>query len=362
MTRPYRNAGTAASLAIVTLAIGAAMDASAMRFLAGPHPPGAMIPPDLFLPLHAFVRLLTVIFFIVWLDVLYRNVPSAGAATEHNPIWATIGPLLPPFCFFRPPQLVDEAWRGSTPEDQQESSYLLAYVWWLLLWIPPPLFVFAVVRNRILEPDAKTRLAKMMFTTNVLAAVAGIVVIWAVTQRQRVAAEAIRRAQKAAIAATAAAAARARAAARAAAAAPVATEPIAETATAVPRPKAARPPVPRPANFRVAPPPPTAQSEWERAIESVSSSVWVAVVTWSTFAAGIAMLINAAVLLATRSDQTARILASIYVLFAIVFVAAALLLRGHRAPRAERWRGLAAGAVVLAIINILSLTEIFPRW
>jgi hypothetical protein len=343
------------TLIIAILATGMLMDGMAYRHaVIDPM----SLPDQPFAMWHVIVRMLTIVFFITWLDRVYGNIPALGHATEHSRVWATIAPILPPFCFVRPPQLMDEAWRASTPVKERESGLWLGYLWWAVLWSAPVTFVVlmvqAVDRHRVPVENAR-----LLNGINIVAALFGMVVVYSLTSRQRTAADEMKRLR----AAEAVAEARARKAAMLAGAAQPATiaeviqsAPVAALASArplverraVPRPMPVAMPMPRVIHHRRQ----GAIGDFIALLDAISAPVWISLLTWSTFAAGAAMLLAGGSLF-TVADS--KFIATIYTAFGVAFVAGAFVLRRQRDHIPERWRVLAAAAALLAFFNLVAL-------
>src|SRR5438876_505906 len=121
----YRDPRPASLATIAVLGAGALADAFGLCYLAlSPADQGLPAP---FLMLHILVRLATVIVCLQWFDRIYGNLAELNRQPEHQRIWAVLGAIVPPFCFFRPAQIVDEVWRDCTPAGQEERG--LPLVW-----------------------------------------------------------------------------------------------------------------------------------------------------------------------------------------------------------------------------------------
>ena len=80
-------------------------------------------------------------FLIAWTNRAYRNLPALGANDlRFTPGWAVGGWFVPFLNFVRPKQIMNDIWRGSSPEDYAGDDWRGRSVtpllhWWWGLWI-----------------------------------------------------------------------------------------------------------------------------------------------------------------------------------------------------------------------------------
>ena len=80
-------------------------------------------------------------FLIAWTNRAYRNLPALGANDlRFTPGWAVGGWFVPFLNFVRPKQIMNDIWRGSSPEDYSGDDWRGRSVtpllhWWWGLWI-----------------------------------------------------------------------------------------------------------------------------------------------------------------------------------------------------------------------------------
>ena len=91
--------------------------------------------------LDAVVFLTAFGFLIAWTNRAYRNLPALGADDlRFTPGWAVGGWFVPFLNFVRPKQIMNDIWRGSSPEDYSGDDWHGRSVtpllhWWWGLWI-----------------------------------------------------------------------------------------------------------------------------------------------------------------------------------------------------------------------------------
>jgi hypothetical protein len=416
----YRDPRPASLATIAVLGAGALADAYGVCYLAlSPGPPALPAP---FPMLHILVRLATVIVCLHWFDRIYGNLPELNRQPEHQRIWAVLGAVVPPFCFFRPAQIVDEVWRDCRPAGEEEKGLPLIWIWWALLWLAPAIALLS--RGPAVTVATFTWHVKSAYVANLAAAIAGIIVVHLVGERQSDAASEYRR-MKAASAVAEARARRMELLATAAAMPPAQPRglpaspnvpPVPPRLPAVPFVEALSPlPVPEPDAdpdpfAPLAPIPlstePGAGGDWtvnrpSRApitigivrttpalrhvnmpqpqpaqrpqrttaedlgvlVSAISAPAWIAVLVWSTITAAFALLIAGLYLLIVPNG--APVAAFAFLALGTAVAMAALVVARQREPRdlaaLERWRGLAVPGVFIAILNILAVMGLLLR-
>ena len=146
--------------------------------------------------LQLLAYITTAVLFIRWFHRAYRNLETLGAPRRHGTGWAIGGWFVPILSLFRPKQIANDIWWGTTPasEDRNRSGLLL--VWWLG-------FILSTVVGQIafratLAGDAPEDIQSADYAyllSDSLDAVVGvlaILVVLRVTERMEAAAEARR--------------------------------------------------------------------------------------------------------------------------------------------------------------------------
>jgi hypothetical protein len=138
--------------------------------------------------LVAFV--LSVIAFLVWTYRAYRNVDALGGVRSMGPGWAVGAWFVPILNWFRPFQVVREAWAAPVGRDDPYSAVKAPYwlrLWWGL-WIANNLISNIVFRfdetNDIGELIGNTKWFIAADTLSLAAGAAAIVVVHRVTDLQ----------------------------------------------------------------------------------------------------------------------------------------------------------------------------------
>ena len=126
------------------------------------------------------------VIFIAWVRRLYRNLPVLGASQRFKPGWAVGAWFVPFLNLWRPKQIVDEIWRGSSPSRSDQVSPLLH--WWWGFWIAGAALGQIVFRARdVSSLESARNLALGVATSDVAELVTAGLAFWVVarvTQRQ----------------------------------------------------------------------------------------------------------------------------------------------------------------------------------
>jgi hypothetical protein len=105
----------------------------------------------------------------------------------------------------------------------------------------------------------------------------------------------------------------------------------------------------------------TTNDELAMIVGGVGAPIWVAVLTWSTFAGAMTLLAAGGYLLLAPSGA-APLAAYAFLGLGAVGVTAALVLRTQRdASAVARWRGLAIPGALIALLNILAVMGLLFR-
>src|SRR5688500_3929286 len=102
----------AARAAMGVLGVGVILDAHRFLFaLAFRESPELMtgLPNQ---SLHVLVRLATAVLFVMWIDRVWSNMIALGGRPEHSRIAVIYSFFVPPLCFFRPVQIVNDVWQA----------------------------------------------------------------------------------------------------------------------------------------------------------------------------------------------------------------------------------------------------------
>lgn len=134
--------------------------------------------------LHIVVRVATVVLFFAWFDRVWRN-SAALAQTPGQARSATLLALLvPPFCFFRPVQILHEVWIGARRPDGDGRWFpRLLLLWWIAFLVPPALLLTGISREGISPAERWLRLVAGE-SLNVLAGLLAVAVVYFVSARQ----------------------------------------------------------------------------------------------------------------------------------------------------------------------------------
>jgi hypothetical protein len=369
----YRSPATSGIAVSASLAAGILLDLWAALYALTHWTSGLILPFDAYGQLHVVVRLATLVLFLAWLERAYGNLRSFGHIPDYDGGLATLSIFIPPFCFYRPAQLVDEIWRASRPQGEEDRPGLLVYVWWVAFWIPPLVIGTSMLKGGV---SALTAVEKTMRATtngvfNCIAGFLGVLVVYAINERQAAKTDELRRLR----AAEAAALVRERKAALIKAAmtppSPV-PSPFSVESTEVPppvRPQTAVAPAPIPPQAPyVARPPvivpvpvvrrtvdvPIKSKTLDQPVEPNLSRGWMLVLIGTMYLSGICLIGVAA---ATGFDEAAprRIVAAACLVFGLLIIGSAKLVRYSPG---KLWSGAALASVVVAILNLLWLVKV----
>jgi Domain of unknown function (DUF4328) len=178
----YRDAFDYATIAMVALAAAALLNAGLFVWGAAHFENGNLpVTPKPLRDLQYLVRFITAAAFIAWLNRVYANVEALYGTTAFERWWAIGGFVVPPFLFFRPCELVAEAWRRSSKDDDPP---ILVYAWWTAYVIAPG---FSLAGRK-----------PMAQLLGIIASALAMMVVLRVTQRQRTARNTIAAATRAA--------------------------------------------------------------------------------------------------------------------------------------------------------------------
>lgn len=145
------------------------------------------------IPIYIF----TIVFFLIWLNRVYKNLaPLRAQNTEFSSGWA-VGWWFVPFAnLIKPFQVMQEVWRESDPDFDANSGFLSSSIgtaprymgiWWAF-WIISN--IFSNITGRVFDPeDMNTvEISGYLFVitgiVSIVAAVLAIMVIRDITQRQ----------------------------------------------------------------------------------------------------------------------------------------------------------------------------------
>jgi Domain of unknown function (DUF4328)/Septum formation len=131
-------------------------------------------------------------FLIAWTNRAYRNLPALGANDPRfTPGWAVGGWFVPFLNFVRPKQIMDDIWRGSSPEDYAGDDWRGRSVtpllhWWWGLWIVGGLLSYSSF-SATTDPSAAQADAIRTCVADVVLAIGSalaIVIVTRLTERQ----------------------------------------------------------------------------------------------------------------------------------------------------------------------------------
>lgn len=205
----YQPLTTFSRLAMAGLALSGVCDL--LSFLLGL---GQMLSPDIIIDLEgpfSFwllaqslvatvnlpVYILTIVFFLIWLNKAHKNLTPLGADyLEFSSGWAVGWWFIPFANLVKPFQVVREVWRESDPETAGESGFLsnvgsgapgYMALWWGL-WIVSNILNNIAARASEASSTESIQLSGALFgasgATGVAAAVLAIMVVRDITQRQ----------------------------------------------------------------------------------------------------------------------------------------------------------------------------------
>jgi Domain of unknown function (DUF4328) len=154
----------------------------------------------LFAGLWALIRLpvfiLTVVFFLIWLNRSYKNLTPLGARQlEHTSGWAVGYWFIPFVSLFKPFQVVRETWKKSAPNGDPQFGFTdetgtpgLLGTWWAL-WILSTITANVSVLVEMMDNKETAPVAMALSVVSdflsVLAAIAAIMVVRGITSRQQ---------------------------------------------------------------------------------------------------------------------------------------------------------------------------------
>jgi hypothetical protein len=173
----FRDPRSATMVAAGTLAAGIALDLWAVAFVA--QQMTAPAPPPPWQTLHFVVRFSTVVAVVMWSDRVYANAIAIEGRAEWSRYWATLSWFLPPYCFFRPCQLVIEASRAGERGNRRLAPWIVT--WWIL-FLAAPLVVITSIRT---QPAERAKEALTAHALNAAAAAVAICVLLGVAKAQR---------------------------------------------------------------------------------------------------------------------------------------------------------------------------------
>jgi hypothetical protein len=366
----YRSPAAAGIALSAVLAAGVLLDLWAALYLLAHRGSGLIQPMDSYGQLHTVIRLATIVLFLIWLERAYGNLRSFGHIPDYDGGWATLSIFIPPFCFYRPAQLVDEIWRACRPEGDEDRPGVLVYAWWIAFWIPPLIIGTSFLKGGVsaLTAGEKTMRAMTSGGFNGIAGILAILVVQAINERQSAKFDEVR--LRRAAEATALVRERKAALIKAAMAPPV-PSPFSVESFDVPPPVQPAPVQPQPTPPQtpvVARPPVVVQAPVprrtveipikpktiEQPVEPNLSRGWMLVLIATMYLSGICLIGVAA---ATGFDEAAprRIVATACLLFGLLIIGSAKLVR--YAP-GKLWSGAALSSIVVAILNLLWLVRV----
>ncbi len=141
------------------------------------------------------VNILTIVFFLIWLNRVYKNlIPLRAGPLEHSSGWAVGYWFIPILNLFKPFQVVREVWNQSDPDFDPELSFLsssmgtpaLLGVWWAL-WIMANLASNASFRMDMtgkVDQGVAMTVFGVASLLNMFAAIAAFMVVKGITARQ----------------------------------------------------------------------------------------------------------------------------------------------------------------------------------
>jgi hypothetical protein len=144
------------------------------------------------------VSIFTIVFFLIWLNRVYKNLaPLRAQNTEFSSGWA-VGWWFVPFAnLVKPFQVMREVWRESDPDFDENSGFLSNSIvgsaprymsFWWAFWIISN--IFSNITGRIYDPEdmRSVEISGYLFVitgiVSIVAAVLAIMVVRDVTQRQ----------------------------------------------------------------------------------------------------------------------------------------------------------------------------------
>ena len=366
----YRSPAAAGIALSAVLAAGVLLDLWTTLYLLAHRGSGLIQPVDSYGQLHIVIRLATIVLFLIWLERAYGNIRTFGHIPDYDGGWATLSIFIPPFCFYRPAQLVDEIWRACRPEGDEDRPGVLVYAWWLAFWIPPLIIGTSFLKGGVsaLTAGEKTMRAMMSGGFNGIAGILAILVVQSINERQAAKSDELR--LRRAAEATVLVRERKAALIKSAMAPPPVPSPFSVESFDVPppiQPETVQQPVPPQAPFVARPPVvvqapvprrtieiPIKPKTLDQPVEPNFSRGWMILLIATMYLSAICLIGVAA---ATGFDEAAprRIVAAVCLLFGLLITGSARLVR--YAP-GKLWSGAALSSVVVAILNLLWLVRV----
>lgn len=385
----FRDARSAAFAATAALAAGVLLDLYAVSRVSQDLRPGLA-----WHQIHFVVRLATIATFVMWFDRIYSNLPALGGRPEYGRIWAGLSFFAPPFCFFRPCQMMIEA--GAPRHDGTRVAPGVVVGWWLMFLAAPAVLITAL---RLEGHDALIRLS-LAHALNTAAGIAAIYLVRTLTQQQasthsslrRVAAAEQRRMRmmQQSVAAVSEESASTTATSRpepsawarnlpssspapyAPSAAATTHAPFVERVPAVRTPAAsaavrrATSPTVRPAQRPTAGAPRAGlerqYADLRLRIDALRPSLWSDAIAWTAAVVAIATLLTGARQFMNIRTE-ASIAGSVQIVIGLLLVTSWIVVRRNRTSVEQReggrWRTIAALGVIVAALNLLTLVGAF---
>jgi hypothetical protein len=143
--------------------------------------------------IDVIIYLIGAVIFLFWFRRAYANVDSLGGAMRHGAGWAVGSWFVPILNLFRPKQIANDIWRGSSqPEDARIPLFVhLWWAFWLLSTFGENLYGRATA-GTIEEERLLTIVLVVTEVVEILAGVLAILFVSRVTRRQEQRAEQIR--------------------------------------------------------------------------------------------------------------------------------------------------------------------------
>jgi hypothetical protein len=143
--------------------------------------------------IDVIIYLIGAVIFLFWFRRAYANVDSLGGLKRHGTGWAVGSWFVPILNLFRPKQIANDIWRGSSqPEDDRVP--LFVHLWWVF-WLISTFGENAYGRTTAGTIEEERLLTVLLVVTEVaeiLAGVLAILFVSRVTRRQEQRAEQIR--------------------------------------------------------------------------------------------------------------------------------------------------------------------------
>jgi hypothetical protein len=136
------------------------------------------------------IQLATAVLFIAWMHRTYANLAPLGARQRFGTGWAVGSWFVPFLNLIRPKQIVDDAWRASDPDRSVGPQWStgavpgVVHVWWGLFVVAGLLTWVSADSKDPTDAHADLRLLALGHVVAVVAAVAAIVVVARLSDRQ----------------------------------------------------------------------------------------------------------------------------------------------------------------------------------